>query len=576
VTPRGLRERPAAVIGLGLALGLVLTLLAPPATTARAGPAAENPRAPRVPTIYHKSRSFRIPFNIEKADRPRLKEVQLWVSEDTGYTWKPVSVTTPDRPAFTFRAPRDAEYWFAVRTVDTKGLLFPGEDESVAASMKVIVDTIPPRLVIEPDGRRGSLAALRWDVRDEHLDLKSLVVEYQVEGGRDWRQVPIRRILLGEVNWDAGTAAPLKVRASVEDKAHNVTEAVVTLPEGTPANPGVASNDPADLPSPPPVSQISTGPSFPPADDAPGGGAPSSASASASASPAFPFPFPSSERPATPSGASPGPTGLDLPPFAGGPEPAGGNGPESPADPRPAANANAPSPAQSPGPGGAQSLLVPKPQFPLRYEVEDGGPNGPATVELWVTQDGGRTWFPKGTDNDSVSPFPVDLGGEGTFGLRLVALAASGLGDKRPGPGDPPELLVEVDGTPPTVQILPTKVWAGPNLGKVDVRWRASDPHMPAKSVVLSWRPEQPGAPWQPITPEPIPNTGSYTWNVPPTVPPRFHLRVDVVDSANNRGWAETTEGPPVYVDRTRPRSRIIGLDPSARTGTGPSTRAVR
>lgn len=568
MTPRGLRERPAGVSGLGLALGLALTLLAPPAAPARAGPAAaDNPRASRVPTIYHKSRSFRIPFNVEKADRPRLKEVQLWVSEDTGYSWKPVSVTTPDRPAFNFRAARDAEFWFAVRTLDTKGVLFPGEDESVVPSMKVVVDTVPPRLVIEPDGRRGSLAALRWDVRDEHLDLKSLVVEYQVEGGRDWRQVPIRRILLGAVNWDAGTAAPLKVRASVEDKAHNVTEAVVTLPEGTPANPGVASNDPADFPSPPPVSQISTGPSFPPADDAP---APAQASASGSAD--FPFPFPGGERPATPSGAAPGPSGLDLPPFAGGPETPGGNA----AEPRPAAAATTPTPGPVSGPGPIPTLLVAKPQFPLRYEVEDGGPSGPASVELWVTQDGGRTWFPKGTDPDSTSPIPVDLGGEGTFGLRLVALAASGLGDKRPGPGDPPELLVEVDSTPPTVQILPTKVWTGPNLGKVDVRWRASDPHIPAKAVVISWRAEQPGAQWQPITPEPIPNTGTFTWTVPPAVPPRFHLRVDVVDSAHNRGWAETTEGPPVYVDRTRPRSRIIGLDPSARTGTGPSTRAVR
>jgi hypothetical protein len=224
------------------------------------------------------------------------------------------------------------------------------------------------------------------------------------------------------------------------------------------------------------------------------------------------------------------------------------------------------------------TLLVSKPQFPLKYEVQDAGPDGrPATVELWVTQDGGRTWFPKGTDPDCVSPFPVDLGGEGTFGLRLVALAASGLGDQRPAPGDPPDVLVEVDGTPPAVQMLPTQVGTGPNLGKVVVRWRASDTHMPREAVVISWRPDQPGAEWQPITPRPIANTGSFTWDVPPNTPAKFHLRVDVLDGALNRAFAETTEGPPVYVDRTRPRSRIIGLDqPSARAGNGPSIRAIR
>ncbi len=559
MTPRGRRKRPAAWNGQRLALGLVLTLalalmIATGAATTSAGAAGTSTggRAPRVPTIYHKNRSFRIPFNVEKADRSRLKEVQLWVSEDTGYSWKPVSVTTPDRPAFSFRAARDAEFWFAVRTLDTRGQLFPAEDESVEPSMKVVVDTIPPRLVIEPDGRRGSLAAIRWDVRDEHLDLKSLILEYQVEGGRDWRQVPIQRVLLGEANWDAGTAAPLKVRASVEDKAHNVTEAVITLPEGTPANPGVASNDTSDFPSPPPVSQISTAPAFPPQDDAAGGFAAAAPTPPTTASEPFPFPSTNGSGTATPT--------------AGGPEPPAfgsfGNEANVPATTTPA--------------GGLQTLLVSNPKFPLRYEVEDGGPNGPATVELWVTRDGGLNWARKDVDPDASSPFPVDLGGEGTYGLRLVALAASGLGDKRPGPGDPPEWLVEVDATPPTVQLLPAQVGTGANLGKVAIRWRASDLHLGAKPVMLSWRSDQPAAQWQTITPEPIPNTGTYTWTVPATIPPRFHLRVDVIDTANNRGWAETTEGPPVYVDRTRPRSRIIGLDPSARSGSGPSVRAVR
>ncbi|MCA1657460.1 MAG: hypothetical protein LC713_07115, partial [Actinobacteria bacterium] len=405
------------MIGRGLALGLVLAALAPGSapTPARAAPAPAA-RSPRVPTIYHKSRSFRIPFNVEKVDRPRLKEVQLWVSEDTGYSWKPVSVTTPDRPAFTFRAARDGEYWFAVRTVDTKGQLFPGEDENVDPSMKVVIDTNPPRLVIEPDGRRGSLAAVRWDVRDEHLDLKSLAIEYQVEGGRDWRQVPTKPVLVGETNWDAGSAAPLKVRASVSDKANNLTEAVITLPEGTPANPGLASNDPADFATDPPVSQISSGPTFPASDDPPRGrGAAPSPSSSA------PFPFPTSpqDRPATPS------AGPDLSAFAGEPDPFGGSTESGPGA-QPQAGANSQAQAPEAGAGGVPTLLVSKPQFPLKYAVEDAGPGGPATVELWVTQDGGRTWFPKGTDPDCASPFPVDLGGEGTFGLRLVARAASG------------------------------------------------------------------------------------------------------------------------------------------------------
>src|SRR4051812_10238334 len=91
------------IFGLGLAL-------------AAGVPAPAEPSgAPQAPVIYHKNRSFRIPFHVEEADRPRLREVQLWVSEDSGYTWRMDSRTTPDKPSFTFRANRDAEFWFAVR-----------------------------------------------------------------------------------------------------------------------------------------------------------------------------------------------------------------------------------------------------------------------------------------------------------------------------------------------------------------------------------------------------------------------------------------------------------------------------
>lgn len=558
MTPRWGRERPGAGIGRGLALGLALALVAP-ALDAAPPPAAAAPRSSKVPTVYHKSRSFRIPFNVEPADRPRLKEVQLWVSEDSGFHWEPRSRTTPDRPSFTFRAARDGEFWFAVRTLDSRGQLFPSEEEKVEPSMKVVVDTNPPSLVVESDGRRGSLASVRWEVRDANLDLKSLVLEYQVEGGRDWRNLPIRRLaLIGSENWDAGTAEPLKVRASVGDKAGNVAESVISLADGTPANPGAASNESAEFANPP-VAPVSSRPMFPPQEEDP------RTPAAAPAQDQFPFP------PQDVLTASPSETGTATGP---GPGPAPPPGDEADVFGRSGAGpAEAPEPARE-GANG-QAVLVPGPRFPLKYKVEGAGPGGPATVELWVTQDGGRSWFRKGEDPDKVSPFPVDLGGEGTFGLRTVARAASGLGDPSPAPGDPPDLTVEVDSTPPSVQMLPPVVGTGANLGKVAVRWRATDVHLGPRPVVLSWKTEQPGSRWQPIT-EAIENTGSYLWAVPANLPPRIHLRVDAVDTAGNRGHAETPEGSPVFIDRTRPRSRIIGLDSSARTGMGPGARPLR
>lgn len=547
-------------LSVGLGLG-VLAGASAPALAAGAG---------RSTTIYYKSRSFRIPFNVDQADRAGLREVQLWVSDDSGFTWKTVSRTTPDHPFFTFRAARDAEYWFAVRTLDQKGNLFPGAQDTVEPSMKVVVDTTAPSLLLKPDGRRGSLASVRWEVRDEHLDLKSLVIEYQVEGGRDWRLVPVRRpALIGRESWDAGTAEPLKVRASVADRAGNVQEATVTVSEGTAANPALASGTPADLSDPAPVSPISSGRSV---DSAGGPPRPAGSSAVPVFPPGDPFgPTPQAPAPLL-SGASP--FGPESDPFA--------SAQPDPATP-PAGNAAAAAGAPGEAPKGTapeaprQTILVASPRFPLQYVVEDAGPAGPATVELWVTQDGGRTWFRRGEDPDRTSPFAVDLGGEGTFGLRLVSRGSSGLGDDPPAPGDAPHIWVDVDSTPPAVQMAPVQAGQGTNLGKVAIQWRAGDVHLAEKPVVLSWRPvDQSGARWTPITEQPIENSGKFIWTVPATVPPRFHVRVDVVDTAGNRGSAQTPEDLPVIVDRARPKSRIIGLDPSARNGLDPYPRPLR
>ena len=71
-------------------------------------------------------------------------------------------------------------------------------------------------------------------------------------------------------------------------------------------------------------------------------------------------------------------------------------------------------------------------------------------------------------------------------------------------------------------------------------------------------------------------NTGRFIWVVPQTVPARFHVRVEAMDSVGHRGFSETTDTGPIMVDRSRPRSRIIGLDPNARSGTGSAAWPLR
>jgi hypothetical protein len=139
-------------------------------------------------------------------------------------------------------------------------------------------------------------------------------------------------------------------------------------------------------------------------------------------------------------------------------------------------------------------------------------------------------------------------------------------------------MWVEVDSSPPHVQLNPPQVGQGAHAGKIAIAWNATDLHLAPRSVTLSWRPaDQPNARWQPIS-DRLDNTGHFIWTVPPSVPPRFHLRIDAVDTVGNRNSAETTDMGPVVVDRARPRSRIIGLDPTMRTGSNsnPSARPLR
>src|SRR5262245_54910132 len=126
--PRRVRVR-LAIVGLGTALAWG----SEPHTAAVAAAPASH-RSAGAPLIYQKSRSFRVPFHFDPTERARRREIQLWISEDSGRTWDHKGTTTPDKPALTFRAEHDGEYWLAVRTLDAAGHLHPSDSERVEPS----------------------------------------------------------------------------------------------------------------------------------------------------------------------------------------------------------------------------------------------------------------------------------------------------------------------------------------------------------------------------------------------------------------------------------------------------------
>ena len=312
---------------------------------------------------------------------------------------------------------------------------------------------------------------MRWEVKDENLDLKSLVVEYQVEGVGVWRRVPIKRPkLIGGQQWDAGTAEALKVRASVADKAGNVAEAAIELPEGT-ASPSRPGHDRSRLTTcPPGISQVADGrqlrdhgrPRLHAGEPRPWRKSESNVGIGATSRSIAAL------RTASRSARSARSAGSDWDRERRGSRCARGR-----ALRRRIRHPRIFSPIRCWGLGSrdvgrsragfdaiawraraaAARCWSPTRDSSFNTRSMTPGPSGPATVELWITQDGGRTWIRRGDDPDRVSPIEVDLGGEGTYGLCLVARSASGLGDQPPAPGDPPQSWVEVDSTPPAVQL---------------------------------------------------------------------------------------------------------------------------
>ena len=492
-------------------LGLALALVA-------VAPAAPPPSSTPTQVVVYNRRSFLVPFNIPAADIPRYKEIQLW-SATTGQDYQRVATTTPDRPFFNFTARTDGEFWFAVRTVDTQGRLFPSDNATIKPNMKVTIDTVKPVLEIVPRARRGNFASIEWTATDDALDLETLAFDYQVENSTEWVPIPLNRPARSDVlSWDAGTSEPLKVRGVIADEAKNRQVVEVALSSGSaPEEVSPAPSESADVNVPPPIGTF--------------------ASSDASRTPA------ASRNGSRHRGGS-GENGGAYDPYAAG---SGTANRIAATDPRPTPT---PEPADPP-------ILVASPRFGLQYRVDDAGPNGPAVVELYVTSDGGRTWTNRGDDPDKTSPFAVDLGGEGRFGLKLVAKSAAEQGDRPPVPGETPRTVVDVDFTGPVVTLERPRLEGN----RLVINWQASDAHPASRPVMISVKADTPDARWQIITPTPVENTGQYLWLVSNRCPPKIHVRIDVRDELNNFGYAETSGTDPVIVDRSKPKSRILGLE---------------
>ena len=156
-------------------VGMVLGLLSMLPAGAAAG--AESPLKVKEPVeIVTHQRSFRMPFAHDATTGDLGGVITLFVSTDEGKTWEVASKVSPDQRGFTFRAPRDGVYWFAVRDAHQGG----ESDTTLSPTMKVKVDTGDRAEEKRPEpGRNDPLEEARLDVELLELELSTQKTQLQ-------------------------------------------------------------------------------------------------------------------------------------------------------------------------------------------------------------------------------------------------------------------------------------------------------------------------------------------------------------------------------------------------------------
>jgi hypothetical protein len=480
---------------------------------------------PFSPDVYPiNQRGLRIPIRVDPSRRAEIKELILFTSNDLGRSWSEYSVASPDQDAFAFYAPNDGIYWFSVCVVDQRGNREPADIYKVQPSQKILVDTVKPLINLYAE-RQGEDVAVRWEIQEDHPDLSSLRLEYQPSDapGNAWYPVTVTGSITGQARVRA--PGPINLRMQMQDASANIGGATAQaggMTGGFASSPAAAYTPSAGPPQTP-ASDATRVVMPAPAGPAPPGGDPGAAS------------YPTSNYQT-----------LNLAAEAAN---------------RAVASSDGGSPyygatiGNRPNRTTAPPKLLNTTQLTINYEVTKWGPSGIGKVDLWITRDDGRTWQYFADDPDLKPPMTVELPGEGVYGFCLVIQSRAGLGRRPPSPGDPPDIRVEVDTTPPSAQLIAPQPDPRQRNALI-LSWTATDRNLAPNPITLQWA-EKPDGAWQTIAQD-LPNLGRYTWKLPSGIPAQVYLRLIARDLAGNEGIAETKE--PQLIDLNEPEGRILDV----------------
>jgi hypothetical protein len=516
----------------GLTVAACLLLTGEPAPTPEITPVA--------------SLRFEIPMPVDRAQRPDILELHIYVSKDQGKHWDklpavPIPADYREDPKLVYTAPEDGMYWFTVSSVSkTNHMENPPETWKGPIGQKVLVKTRPSPITLKAE-RVGERIQAKWTINDNYVIKETFRLEYQDPINKQWILVPDAPVVpVGEWSFQAPPSAAINVRLTIQDAAKNLGKGEAFVPATVTS---VVNNE-----------------------ERPWG------TDSSSNQNIKPIP--------------PGPVSTDSfpPPAPPGPQPVNPITPVTEQRTVAASSMSVPAtqyPVTTGYSGLPQVKIVSQPQVQVGFGVDHLGPSGVGKVDVYLTTNDGLKWERAATETpvrgvenglasgrDSITvKIPRQ---EIVYGIFLVVKNGAGVGGPPPRDGqDRPMMRVELDTQGPEAKLyqpLPDKG----HEGVLILLWKAVDRNLDDNPITLEFAEKREG-PWALVSnTTTLPNTGaiqpwctgSYAWTVPSIAQGRVYLKLTVRDKAGNSSEAVTPE--PVLIDLSQPKVFDVDL---ARSG---------
>lgn len=493
---------------------------------------------------FLRQNDFYIPYQLNDESEASAP-LNLYVSKNQGQSWAlyksqiPANETTNGKRQFNVRVGSDGEYWFAIRTSRMENR--PNPNLGPHPNLRIVVDTTAPIMKIETQKTGEDQMTIFWTLTDRNPDVETVRFYQRYSETADWTPIPLNprsTVLFNNPDGSAGATgqftlqvsrgiSQLFIRGEAQDKAKIPTVVLWNVPmtggPGTAYLPGAARQNVVG------TDALAHGEFRSAFIDPAGAGADA----------------PSGAGVIPPSDSVPGWSAIrNNPPFLGANSLATSTRVQRPVIPRTPADFST-------------ATIINKTRFNLDYEIPEVGHSGVGAVELWATRNRGADWFMLAKDNDNITPIAVEVSEDGVYGLKLVVENGSGIGGRRPVPGEAPMSWLVLDRTAPVGELKSAEIRVDSTIPQMRLHWVSSDDYPSPTPVALYWSRDG-QEPWSLIADQ-LPPIGDYLWTMPNDVSARIIIKMEMQDKAGN---VSTHISKPIAADAFSPQGYIRGIYP--------------